>query len=144
VLSGYLRRFRSGMSKRGLLATLVTLLFFVWMTKNGLRLPCMCAKCGGADRDYRTVKRHAAAEAANAPLFPLLFPVDQVQDQAPPHPPVPALEDQKAPEPAPPYPAVFVEDMVSHVEAMENCHEPVYDSVKQCVYNALIYAYNVL
>jgi hypothetical protein len=116
------------MSQKGLLVTLITLLSLILMTKNGLRLPCMCVKCGGASKDYRTVERHAATEAADVPLFPLLFPVDHVQGQAPPDPP--AVEEQEAPEPNPPYPDVPLEGMVSHVEAMENCHEPVYDTVK--------------
>ena len=119
------------MRKQVLLLTLLALVTLAGMTKNGLRLPCMCHKCNGASRDYRTVQNHTARDIADRPLFPPLFPVNHVLEDPPlpvaPDPPLPAVHD--GPEPDQPYPDVPLEDMVSHVEAMENCNEPVYETV---------------
>ena len=109
------------MRKQTLLLTLLALLTLVGMTKNGLRFPYMCHKCNGDSRDYRTVQNHTARDIADRPLFPPLFPVNYVLEDPPlpvaPDPPLPAVHD------------VPLEDMVSHAEVVENCHEPVYETV---------------
>jgi hypothetical protein len=76
------------------------------------------------------VERHAALAAADRPLLPALFPVNQVQDEPQPDPPLPAVTEEKDQEPD----LMFLHDvpladMVSQVEAVENCHDPVYESV---------------
>jgi hypothetical protein len=91
------------------------------MTKNGLRYPCYCNvfHCAGAERDYRTVDNHAARDAADRPLYPGNQQQEEISQE-----PLPA-----APIPDPPYPEVPLEDNVSHVESLPNCHEPVYETV---------------
>jgi protein tyrosine phosphatase (PTP) superfamily phosphohydrolase (DUF442 family) len=100
------------------------------MTKNGLRLPCYCRKCKGDSKDYRTVADHADRAIADRPLF--RGPIDvrpNVDDQKQP-------EDAHVQQPADavvqPYPEGVVddEDIVSHAEAMPNCHKPLYASVR--------------
>ena len=97
------------------------------MTKNGLRLPCMCYSCNGASRDYRTVQAHAKKSAAERPVYPegLEEKMQNIpQDDQIMHPiePEPQVTD-------PPYPQAAVEDVVSHVEMLPNCHEPAYETV---------------
>jgi hypothetical protein len=97
------------------------------MTKNGLRVPCMCSKCNGASRDYRTVRDHLAREADDRPLFPESF-------SSPPEAKS-ADNDNLAPDPSvePDDDLAYVysafDDMVSHAEALPGCHEPIYESV---------------
>jgi hypothetical protein len=96
------------------------------MTKNGLRIPCMCHRCGGACKDWRTVQNHAKKDAADQPLYPASldspfeYKVDQIDNemQDPPQqePPIPDMDQPAA-------------DIVSHVEALPNCHLPVYETV---------------
>jgi len=102
-----------------------------WMTLNGMRVPCPCRKCNGASKDYRTAKRHAEKEAADRPLFPpALQPVavaevndneNKMEDDAPPNCD-PAENNEWAFE--------SVDDIVSHVEVLPNCHEPAYKTVR--------------
>ena len=102
-----------------------------WMTNNGLRVPCPCLNCNGSSRDYRTARRHAALEAADRPLFPpALQPVavaevndneNKMEDDPPPHCD-PADNNEAASE--------SVDDIVSHVEVLPNCHEPAYKTVR--------------
>jgi hypothetical protein len=102
------------------------------MTLNGVRVPCYCRKCAGASRDYRTAERHASEEAADRPLYPAALDASSVakDDQIDNHevPFQPEVE-HKEQVPSPPCPAVHIEDMVSHVEVMPGCNEPVYESV---------------
>ena len=95
------------------------------MTKNGLRRPCYCRahKCGGRERDYRTVDKHAQKDDADRPLYPVAdVDSDQQEHIDPEHlPPLP-IQD-------PPYAEVAMEDIVSHVESLPHCHEPVYETV---------------
>ena len=43
--------------------------------------------------------------------------------------PIPPVVEQKEQAPNPPYLDVLIEDMVSHVEAVPNCNEPVFETV---------------
>ena len=92
------------------------------MTKNGLRIPCMCYRCAGASRDWRTVQLHAKWDQADRPLFQV--PVDQVHDE-------PMVDEQHEEDEAPSYPAVDpdIDDIVSHVESLPNCHDPMHETV---------------
>jgi hypothetical protein len=94
------------------------------MTKNGLRIPCFCTKCGGASKDYRTVDAHARREEADRPLFRAPIDLPEITHDD---------DEDMQPEEAPvqPYPdgMVDVYDHVSHVESMPNCNQPVYESV---------------
>jgi hypothetical protein len=98
------------------------------MTKNGLRVPCMCRKCNGADKDYRTARDHLAREAADRPLFPESF-------SSPPEAKSADNDEKKENDPGvdPADDLAYVysafDDMVSHAEALPGCHEPIYESV---------------
>ena len=118
-------------------------LFFIFlMTLNGLRLPCMCTRstCNGAEKDYRTVRAHAKKDLENRPLFPAALE----QDNALANPPIPVENKQEEMPPDLPYPDIpnddHNDDLVSYVEALPNCHEPVY----MTVYNINITMYSTL
>jgi hypothetical protein len=101
------------------------------MTRNYLRVPCMCHRCGGAERDYRTLKKHAEKDAANRPLFPLEEAKDNhidqpMQEHAQPIPPPPDIDE--------PYHEAALEDIVSYAETLPNCHEPVYNTVRSALF----------
>ena len=75
------------------------------------------------------MERHARIARDARPLFPVALDsssemksedVDDPVHQPQQAPPVPAVD-----EPGPPYD----DDIVSHVEAMPGCHEPVYETV---------------
>jgi hypothetical protein len=104
------------------------------MTLNGVRLPCPCSKCRGAEKGWRTVDAHLAREKADRPVYqppaPVLarvrpaviaqVPVDPVnqidaplQNGDPPHSP----DDQEDTE------------FVSHIENLPNWNDPAYESV---------------
>jgi hypothetical protein len=117
------------------------------MTKNGLRVPCMCRKCNGASRDYRTARDHLAREAADRPLFPESFsspPEAKSADNEN------KMGDDPDPDPGLPIPSVDPEDdlayvysafddMVSHAEALPGCHEPIYESVYSTQFHVSAY-----
>ena len=102
------------------------------MTLNGVRIPCYCHRCLGASKCYRTVARHTKWDAADGPLFPStpdtpseekLDPtIDNQLEQ-----PVQNMDDDLVR----PYPeSISVEDdIVSHVESLPNCNEPIYQTV---------------
>ena len=108
------------------------------MTKNGLRIPCMCHRCGGASKDWRTVQNHARQEAAERPLYPASLdspseekvdPIDnEMQDEPQEDPPIPAVDELKEHVPDVPCEEASAE-FVGHVEALPNCNEPVYETV---------------
>jgi hypothetical protein len=100
------------------------------MTLNGLRVPCLCRRCAGKSRDYRTVALHAARDEADRPLFQrpvddAAFNEDNIIEQK--------VESEDEPALPPNYPEEDVEldDIVSHVEAMANCNMPIYESVQR-------------
>jgi hypothetical protein len=104
------------------------------MTKNGVRVPCMCHKCHGASKDYRTARDHMAREEADRPLFPESFSSppeaksadnDEQKEDSEPELPIPGMD----PEDNLPYLYSVFDDMVSHAEALPGCHEPIYESV---------------
>jgi hypothetical protein len=102
------------------------------MTRNFLRLPCHCHKCAGASKDYRTVQLHAEREIADRPLF--LAPQesraeennnaadnDSYMDEG--------IQPEDDPGPAVPHGALEMDDIVSHVESLPNCNDPIYETV---------------
>ena len=98
------------------------------MTKNDLRIPCMCYLCNGASKDYRTVRAHAKNYSAERPVYPEGHDEEQNMPQ-----PDPVIQpDQPDPYvPDPPYPQASVADIVSHVEMLPNCHDPAYPTVHE-------------
>jgi hypothetical protein len=109
------------------------------MTLNGVRVPCPCSRCRGVPRDYRTVQKHKAKEAADQPLFPMAIDppsgskVDNEMADVPEEQKeiVEPEEQKEIVEPASEqlYSPPAVEDMVSHVEALPSCYEPLYETV---------------
>ena len=97
------------------------------MTKNGLRIPCMCYLCNGASKDYRTVRAHVDNYRAERPVYPEGHE-EKKEDMPHQHPVVqPNQPNHNVPDP--PYPPASVEDIVSHVETLPNCNEPAYETV---------------
>jgi hypothetical protein len=98
------------------------------MTKNGRRVNCYCLvyRCQGKEVDWRTRDTHAAKDADNCPLYPIEVEEPQ-QDECMSQDP----EELPAP-PAPPVPygEMPYDDIVSHVEALPGCNEPVFQTVQ--------------
>ena len=95
------------------------------MTRNGVKYKCHCNRCRGAFRDWRTIIRHA--EASDRPLFPPSLeeksdPINKEDDHADHDMDVDKHDD----DPIMANPADTQADLVSHVESLPNCNEPVY------------------
>jgi hypothetical protein len=114
------------------------------MTKNGLKYPCYCWRCLGASKDYRTVDNHTEWDIADRPLYRGPIEADVQPDNNPPEP-NPRIHNEIKSDDAvvQPYPAgdLEVEDIVSHVEALPNCNQPIYQSVRHNVTILLHYTY---
>jgi hypothetical protein len=113
------------------------------MVNNGKRVNCYCSahRCQGKEVDWRTRDAHGIKDADNRPLY---------REPAAPRPPGEEKFDGDNPSGIPealqhqmPYQSVPMEDVVSHVDTLPNCNEPVYETVLVfslpfCAYNALL------
>ena len=97
------------------------------MTKNGRRVNCYCStyQCRGKEMDWRTRDRHDAKDVADRPLYPVDDEHHQQDEQINLHPePLPT-----PPVAAQPYEEVPLEDIVSHVDSLPHCNDPIYETV---------------
>jgi hypothetical protein len=97
------------------------------MTKNGRRVNCYCLtyRCHGKNVDWRTRDKHAAKDADNRPLYPVgaeELPHEEHGSQEP---------EELVPPPTPPLPygEVPYDEIVSHVETLPSCNDPVFETV---------------
>jgi hypothetical protein len=97
------------------------------MTLNGRRVNCYCLvyRCQGKEVDWRTRESHKNKDRANCPLFPVHVE-DPSQDEHMNQEPE-ELPDPRAP--PVPYGEMPGDDFVSHIHALPNCNEPVFETV---------------
>ena len=101
------------------------------MTLNGVFVHCYCEshRCQGKLKTWRTHRAHAAQDAANRPQYPVPDEVENNQSND-------CKEQEQVPvsnEHLQPYHEVPIEDIVSHIDVLQNVNEPVFETVPLCI-----------